>query len=506
MILRIFLGAVLMAVPVMTALAAENAMQVETAGGRSIIVQSVAGDTGRAEFDRAGRIIPLSKGVRLTEGDVLHTEGDKKVYLAVDNTTVLRLEENSEAAITRATFGQKLTVNLTKGRMFYNVAKQESGTESLELMSNNITIAIRGTSGILSVGNGRVQHQLYDGVVEVYEGDIKITQVPGQMVETRVGPAQTLLISTDVKNFTLKDIPASVAQEMLADENLMQRIVTALSGGDEAAAMEQLENGEVFEHILTNNTDEKVFKDTSDKKPAPAPTEPVTEAPTETTAETETETEPTQPTETSPTETEPTQPTETSPTETGPTQPTETSPTETSPTETEPTKPTETSPTETETETETETQTEPYVYCEYCQQTVDMNDPEATGHTICECGTPLCDKIPEHKVYIHRISTCPIEDGGCGKQYRPCVDKTHNHSDKMPNCENCGSSLRTCYNTDPEIQRRHTEVVNIECEYCHKILKTACMKNYRHAVSTCRTCGKEHAACCDCDGNPKESE
>ena len=67
-----------MALPVMTALAAENAMQVKTAGGRSIIIQSVAGDTGRAEFDRAGRIIPLSKGVRLTEGDVLHTEGDKK--------------------------------------------------------------------------------------------------------------------------------------------------------------------------------------------------------------------------------------------------------------------------------------------------------------------------------------------------------------------------------------------------------------------------------------------
>ena len=262
-----------MAVPVMTALAAENAMQVETAGGRSIIVQSVAGGTGKAEFDRAGRIIPLSKGVRLTEGDVLHTEGDKKVYLAVDNTTVLRLEENSEAAITRATFGQKLTVNLTKGRMFYNVAKQESGTESLELMSNNITIAIRGTSGILSVGNGRVQHQLYDGVVGVYEGDIKITQVPGQMVETRVGPAQTLLISTDVKNFTLKDIPASVAQEMLADQNLMERILSSLPLGDMADRVMDILDGTFFKELIESGNDKK-YSRTRQRQSRMRPTAP----------------------------------------------------------------------------------------------------------------------------------------------------------------------------------------------------------------------------------------
>ncbi|MCQ2415607.1 MAG: FecR family protein [Lachnospiraceae bacterium] len=275
----------------------------------------MAGDTGRAEFDRAGRIIPLSKGVRLTEGDVLHTEGDKKVYLAVDNTTVLRLEENSEAAITRATFGQKLAVNLIKGRMFYNVAKQESGTESLELMSNNITIAVRGTSGILSVGNDRVQHQLYDGVVEVYEGDIKIAQVPGQMVETRVGPAQTLLISTDVKNFTLKDIPASVAQEMLADQNLMERILSSLPLGDMADRVMDILDGTFFKDLIESGNDKKVFEDTAKTKPdetyspAPVPTtsETETETETETSTEETSETEPTQPT--SPTETEPTQPT-----------------------------------------------------------------------------------------------------------------------------------------------------------------------------------------------------
>ena len=246
-----------MAVPVMKALAAENAMQVETAGGRSIIVQSVAGDTGKAEFDRAGRIIPLSKGVRLTEGDVLHTEGDKKVYLAVDNTTVLRLEENSEAAITRAAFGQKLTVNLTKGRMFYNVAKQESGTESLELMSNNITIAIRGTSGILSVGNGRVQHQLYDGTVEVYEGETKFVQTPGQMLETCIGPANSLAESTDIKGFTIRDIPASVAQEMLADQNLMERILSSLPLGDMADRVMDILDGTFFKELIESGNDKK---------------------------------------------------------------------------------------------------------------------------------------------------------------------------------------------------------------------------------------------------------
>ena len=475
-ILRILLALALLAVPALSTYAAENARQVETAGGRSIVVQSVNGKSGEASVTRSGRAIPLSKGVRLLEGDTIRTDRDSKVYLAVDTSMVLRLEESSEAQIIRAAFDRKLTINLKKGRMFYNVTKQSNGQNFLELMTNNVTIAVRGTSGILSTGNGRVQHQLYDGTVEVYEGETKFIQTPGQMLETWIGPANALNTSTAIRDFTIRDIPSSVAQEMLADENLMQRILSSLSLGDLAGRITELLDGTFFKNIIENNNDIKVFEDTmkriSDETrgvdPATVPT--TTETETETSTEETSETEPT-----SPTETEPTSPTETEPT---------------SPTETEPTSPTETEPSSSEEPSSSDPDpTEPvYEHCDWCEKDVNIYHPEDTGHTVCECGTFVCKGMPGHD-----LVTCLTYEGGCGETYRECdTEEAAKHEPGTTTCHYCvqDARVRKCV----EEASLHA-VYGETCEYCGITVDYTCQLRLHHSLVECEKCHQTYPYC-----------
>ena len=279
-VIGFFLATMLMTMPVFSAMA-EEAAAVQTAGGRSIVVQNVTGPAGKAEVLRGDASFAPSAGVRLMEGDIIKTTGDTRVYIAVDSNIVLRLDEGSEAIIKKAVFGQKLTVNVKSGKMFYNVAKQSAESESLELMSNNITIAIRGTSGVLTFGNGKIQHQLYDGVVTVSDGLISRTQNPGEFLTVSVGPSSTLENSMEVKSFGLSEIPASVVEEMKKDAGLMARILASVPLSVGADGSKKFADEAYFNENIAGISDVKVFsaslkeiRETGSGSSNPAPVPP----------------------------------------------------------------------------------------------------------------------------------------------------------------------------------------------------------------------------------------
>ncbi len=187
----------------------------DSAKGRSIVVQDVTGTAENAQIVRKGAAFAPSKGLRLAEGDTIKTSGDNRVYLIVDDEMILRIDENSEAEVTKSLLGQKLNVSVKKGKMFYNVAKNAAGNESLELMANNVTIAIRGTSGIITVGNGKAQHGLFDGVVQISDTGTTMEQRPGQKISINFSYAKPLEDGTQVTEFTLNELPNKV-QAMLS--------------------------------------------------------------------------------------------------------------------------------------------------------------------------------------------------------------------------------------------------------------------------------------------------
>ena len=262
--MTIVLAAALALIPTFSVLA-ETAKEVNSEGGRAIIVQEVKleDETAAASVTRGETTFAPAAGVRLGEGDVLCTEGKAILYLSVDSQMVLRLDYNTEAVIEKAAFGQKLVVNVQKGHMFYNVAKQASGTESLELMSNNITIAIRGTSGQLGSELGKLQHQLYDGVVEVSSYGMTIQQTPGQMIEVAAGPSGGMLGKLTVKEFTLADIPKSLVEEMKKDGNLMERILQSVPLTVGADGKPVYADAATFLESVPGKDDNEVFAGTS---------------------------------------------------------------------------------------------------------------------------------------------------------------------------------------------------------------------------------------------------
>ena len=280
----IVLAAVLALVPAFSVLA-ETAMETNSEGGRAIIVQEVKLEStgASASITRGGNSFAPAAGVRLAEGDVLRTKGNAVVYLSIDAQMVLRLDYDTEAVIEKATFGQKLVVNVKKGHMFYNVVKQASDAQSLEMMSNNITIAIRGTSGILTFGNGTVQHMLFDGVVEVSDGKTSRIQNPGELLSVNVGPANTLENGVTAKNFTLSEIPATVVEEMKKDADLMARILASVPVSIGAEGAKTYADAAYFLGNIAGVTDAKVFSkslkairetvsDPSEPGPVPGPT------------------------------------------------------------------------------------------------------------------------------------------------------------------------------------------------------------------------------------------
>ena len=282
--MTIVLAMILALIPTFSAFA-EAAKETGSEGGRTIIVQELKlGDAGAsASVTRGETTFAPAAGVRLAEGDVLRTKGNAVLYLSVDAQMVLRLDSDTEAVIEKAAFGSKLVVNVKKGHMFYNVAKQTSDSESLEMMSNNITIAIRGTSGTLTFGNGTVQHMLYDGVVTVSDGKTSRTQNPGELLNVSIGPAHTMENGTAVKNFTLSDIPASVVEEMKKDADLMARILGSVPAAIGADGAKTFADAAWFTENVTGTSDAKVFSDSlkvvhdtvssgsSDPQPDPGP-------------------------------------------------------------------------------------------------------------------------------------------------------------------------------------------------------------------------------------------
>lgn len=258
------LAAMLALVPAFSALA-ETSRETGKESGRAVVVQEVRLDdeNASASITRGEKTFAPATGVRLAEGDVICTKGKAVVYLSIDAQMVLRMDYNTEAIIQKTTFGQKLVVNVQKGHMFYNVAKQTGGAESLELMSNNITIAIRGTSGQIGIELGKLQHQLYDGVVEVSTEGKSVEQTPGQMIEVAAGPAGGFEGKLTVEEFTLEDVPKSLVEEMKKDDNLMDRVLQSVPLAVDAGGNPVYADAETFAETVTGKDDNEVFAGTS---------------------------------------------------------------------------------------------------------------------------------------------------------------------------------------------------------------------------------------------------
>lgn len=240
---------------------AETAKKTNGENGRTITVQELMLEDAEASASiiRGGAAIAPEAGVRLAEGDVLRTKGNAALCLSVDAQMVLRLGRDSEAVIEKASAGQQLGVKLQKGYIFYNVAKQAGNAESLEMTCSNINFSVRGTSGILTFGNGMAQHMLFDGAVTVSDGKTARTQNSGELSDINIGPGYTLESGVTGKNFILSELPVTAVEEMKKDAGLMARVLVSVPVSIDADGTKKYADASWFTENVQGIPDLEVF-------------------------------------------------------------------------------------------------------------------------------------------------------------------------------------------------------------------------------------------------------
>ena len=102
-----------------------------------------------ASLSRAigGREIEPRAGQRLSEGNILSTGWDTQVYLQMDESSILKMDESTRVRVAAAR--SLLTLTIQSGGALVEVAEQSPGV-SLETRIGNTAIAVRGTMYIIS--------------------------------------------------------------------------------------------------------------------------------------------------------------------------------------------------------------------------------------------------------------------------------------------------------------------------------------------------------------------
>ena len=93
----------------------------------------------------------LVDNMRFTSGDSISTGYASLASIALDDSKIVTLDENSRAQVLKS--GNDLELNLTAGGVFFEVNKPLEDDESFNITTTTMTVGIRGTSGYVSVDN-----------------------------------------------------------------------------------------------------------------------------------------------------------------------------------------------------------------------------------------------------------------------------------------------------------------------------------------------------------------
>ncbi|MBR5816828.1 MAG: FecR domain-containing protein, partial [Anaerotignum sp.] len=186
-----------------------------------------------AVTNTTGKEVKQTSNMKLYNGYKLKTGANSYAWISLDDTKAVKLDANSVVSVQKS--GQKLTLYLSSGNLFFNVKEKLSGGESFHIKTSTMTTGIRGTSGCVRVINPRVTEiHLMTGQIEVYtenpEANISKTAV------LKAGQKAISLIAEDaveatgkqadiiISELTYKEVCGSCSKEIALDPALEERI------------------------------------------------------------------------------------------------------------------------------------------------------------------------------------------------------------------------------------------------------------------------------------------
>src|SRR5574344_1028621 len=116
----------------------------ETARGKTIRLEAYSGEI--SVTSGTSKSVPVTEKMRIFDGYKVKTGASSNVYLSLDDTKAVKLDQNTEILIKKSWFSNKVVV--ISGMIFFNVTAPLKDNENLNLVTSTMSMGIRGTSGI----------------------------------------------------------------------------------------------------------------------------------------------------------------------------------------------------------------------------------------------------------------------------------------------------------------------------------------------------------------------
>ncbi|MBQ5708689.1 MAG: FecR domain-containing protein, partial [Anaerotignum sp.] len=179
------------------------------------------------------KAVTQTTNMKLYNGYKVKTAAKSYGWISLDDTKVAKLDANSGTEVQKS--GQKLTLYLSSGNIFFNVKDPLKSGESFHIKTSTMTTGIRGTSGCVRVINDRVSEiHLLTGQVEVYVEDpltgvtamatLKAGQKATSMIDRESMAATGKEASIVISPLTGDEVCGNCAKEIAADPELRDRI------------------------------------------------------------------------------------------------------------------------------------------------------------------------------------------------------------------------------------------------------------------------------------------
>ena len=200
----------------------------------TFVLEKIQGDVRVVSSAKEEKTI--LEGMQLINGDHQVTGEESYAWMSLDASKAVKLDENSESALKKAWFSKKLEVYSVKGKLFFNVTVPLAEDEAFNIRTSTMVTGIRGTCGWVEVSDDwKSTIYLLTGKLECLvvnpldNGSQTITLLPGQYAEFFVFPKSEIegeeaSCGVTTKTFTKEDIPGFILEEILGNDELIQKI------------------------------------------------------------------------------------------------------------------------------------------------------------------------------------------------------------------------------------------------------------------------------------------
>jgi len=211
--------------------------------------------------DSNGNSKPIMENARFQSGDAINTGAASLASIALDDSKVITLDENSRAEFHKK--NKQIELKLTDGGLYFNVKKPLEDDETMDIKTSTMIVGIRGTSGYVTAdefGNDCII--VTDGKVHI----VGTNPVTGETKEVYVSGGQMVRVylfndrEEDSIMFSLEDVdeenlPGFILDRLEEDPELLDRVCD-FNGWDPQAILDitEVTETEVSESEETTET------------------------------------------------------------------------------------------------------------------------------------------------------------------------------------------------------------------------------------------------------------